>query len=527
MRRILAILLACIWFSTPILPQERTEAVVQFIWDGTFAGEGRNTIIRYGNWYGPGWWGGSEDPKRVGLLPPIDALDAIAQKHDFGYQVAEELGKGRPELESYYKAMADGIAVRDAMALPKDPALWSPPPNNIAQARVYRDRIAVGFKDLVQKWNALMAWKPTKRLDPTDPEELNRILDGLLTDKQYEARALGLVRDWNKMYMKWQAEKAEKMKGEKLKAANPRESGSAPAAASGAWVLERTEFSVEKVDAAFMQKYQPTESGGDGAGSAGSTSGNPPRSWRMKIAWTPPPKTLFPDKEIDLKVTVSDAGSSDPNGKGFGSIGANCPSLGAVWPGPAAGFELNTGVRSKEASKTYTPLKATPGTLLYIIADYGVFARRQQFIYTYKFTLDPGNAPAPVSTSANQPVEATVFDSMNIYGVANQPMAPATITIQKPHVITSIMTYHWNNGRGTRAGTIALRGANGQSYGPWPVTGAPGQGGVPNASWTCIPNIEIPAGTYTIVDSEPVTWSQNPQSGGRGMALVKGYPAGR
>ena len=47
-----------------------------------------------------------------------------------------------------------------------------------------------------------------------------------------------------------------------------------------------------------------------------------------------------------------------------------------------------------------------------------------------------------------------------------------------------------------------------------------GPGRRSHASWTCQPNVEVPAGTYTIVDSEPATWSQNPQSGGRGMAVV-------
>jgi hypothetical protein len=302
----------------------------------------------------------------------------------------------------------------------------------------------------------------------------------------------------------------------------------APAPSGGVWVLEKTDFVVEKVDAAFMQKSHPTESGGDGSGSAGSTFGDPPRSWNMKISWTPPPRVLVPGKEVEFRVTVSDAGSSDPGAGGFGSIGANCPDLSAVWYGPSAGFDLKTGQRSKEASKAYTPPKARPGSILLIIADYGVYSRRQQYIYTYKFSLDGANAPAPVTASPAPPeaplVEATVFDSMNIYGVANQPTSPSTFTIRRPQVITSIMTYHWNSGRGTRTGTIALRDATGRIYGPWPATGAMGQGGVPNASWTCQPNVEVPAGTYTIVDSEPATWSQNPQSGGRGMAVVRGAP---
>jgi hypothetical protein len=120
--------------------------------------------------------------------------------------------------------------------------------------------------------------------------------------------------------------------------------------------------------------------------------------------------------------------------------------------------------------------------------------------------------------------ERVLFDSMNGYGVGNGPTAPATFTIGQPHVLTSITTYHWNDGRGTRAGTIGLRDAAGRGFGPWGVAGSPGQGGVPNAFWTATPNVTMPAGEYTIIDSEPSTWSQNSQSGNRGFSTVKSYP---
>ncbi|MCI0487348.1 MAG: tetratricopeptide repeat protein [Blastocatellia bacterium] len=144
----------------------------------------------------------------------------------------------------------------------------------------------------------------------------------------------------------------------------------------------------------------------------------------------------------------------------------------------------------------------------------------------------PPPAAAPVPSPSTQPSpptqpggrEKVIFQNGNVYGVSNGPTAPTVFTLTVPHVITSVMTYHWNSGRGTRTGTIALRDANGRTYGPWAVKGTPGQGGVPNANWTCAPNIEIPAGSYTIIDSEPATWSQNSASGGRGMAVVKGYP---
>jgi len=139
----------------------------------------------------------------------------------------------------------------------------------------------------------------------------------------------------------------------------------------------------------------------------------------------------------------------------------------------------------------------------------------------------PPAPPAPPATPVAPPPAGTpieLFSSGNIYGVASGPTAPTTFTLSQPHVIASISTYHWNDGRGTGIGTIALRAANGQTYGPWTATGIPGQGGVPNANWMVAPNITLPAGTYQIIDSEPSTWSQNPQSRGRGMATVKGYP---
>ncbi|MEI6667329.1 MAG: hypothetical protein WCP29_04170 [Acidobacteriota bacterium] len=178
--------------------------------------------------------------------------------------------------------------------------------------------------------------------------------------------------------------------------------------ATGVWVLEKTEFAVEKIDPGLMQKWQPSESGGDGAGSAQSTFGHPDPKIstvvvRMKIAWTSPPRVLIPGKPIELTVAVSDGGSEDPKGLGVGGVGslmANCPALGAVWNGPSANFNLKIGERSKAATKTYQAPKAAPGTMMYIVAEYGVFTRRNQFFYTYKFVLDASNAPAPVHVSA-------------------------------------------------------------------------------------------------------------------------------
>jgi len=103
-------------------------------------------LTEYGNWYGPGYWGGGREKGEPGNKPPVDALDAIAMRHDFAYQIAEEQGKihGAAE-EQRLKAMADAIAVIQAKKLPEDPTDWDPPAPDPQKADRYRRRIGFGF----------------------------------------------------------------------------------------------------------------------------------------------------------------------------------------------------------------------------------------------------------------------------------------------------------------------------------------------------------------------------------------------
>jgi hypothetical protein len=127
----------------------------------------------------------------------------------------------------------------------------------------------------------------------------------------------------------------------------------------------------------------------------------------------------------------------------------------------------------------------------------------------------------PDTTPLSQREAATLSNGGN---VLNGPTAPTVITLKENYVLTFISTYHWNNGRGTpKPGTIALRGGDGTVYGPWKTTGVSGQGGAPNADWEARPNIALPPGSYTVIDSDLKTWAQNPESGGRGFIVVKGH----
>ena len=51
-----------------------------------------------------------------------------------------------------------------------------------------------------------------------------------------------------------------------------------------------------------------------------------------------------------------------------------------------------------------------------------------------------------------------------------------------------------------------------------------GTGGQKNCFWVVKPNIVLPPGIYTILDSSPATWSQNAQSRGCGFSVVLGVP---
>lgn len=129
-----------------------------------------------------------------------------------------------------------------------------------------------------------------------------------------------------------------------------------------------------------------------------------------------------------------------------------------------------------------------------------------------------------VMTQSAHAQAETLFSNNNIDAVQNQPSQATVVTLKSPVMIAKITTYHWNNAMGTTAiGTIALRNQAGQVYGPWQAEGEPGQGGVPNAYWVAYPNASLPAGTYTVIDSDPTTWAQNAASGRAGMSWAEGY----
>jgi len=101
-----------------------------------------------------------------------------------------------------------------------------------------------------------------------------------------------------------------------------------------------------------------------------------------------------------------------------------------------------------------------------------------------------------------------LFDNWNNAGVFSGPTTATTFYLPSTTKITQLANYHYYN-NGTGPGTISIQNQNGQSFGPFATVGVPGQGGVANAAWVATPNVIVPAGTYTVSDSNSATWSYN------------------
>lgn len=120
----------------------------------------------------------------------------------------------------------------------------------------------------------------------------------------------------------------------------------------------------------------------------------------------------------------------------------------------------------------------------------------------------------------------TIFSNWNIARVYNAPRKPTVFSTRSPLRVTYVNTYHYNSGNGARAGSIALRHADGTVYGPWKARGVLSSG-APDGTWEVTPGVLIKPGRYTVIDSDPATWSQNQESGGCGFSEVRGTPSSR
>lgn len=127
---------------------------------------------------------------------------------------------------------------------------------------------------------------------------------------------------------------------------------------------------------------------------------------------------------------------------------------------------------------------------------------------------------ATVYVQADQ--AGVILDNTVAAPVESVPLQPTRFTLYDTRTITQIRTFHWNKGKGSLPGSIALQDKNKRLLGPWKAVGLEDEHGVANTYWEVAPNIVLEAGIYTVLDSEPSTWSRNPGKGDVGIVRVMG-----
>jgi hypothetical protein len=132
-----------------------------------------------------------------------------------------------------------------------------------------------------------------------------------------------------------------------------------------------------------------------------------------------------------------------------------------------------------------------------------------------------GTIPARITYSKPMPVVNNPPDPDLPSYPKNQPSFPCGFVIDKPMMLTKIMDFHINNGKGASPALIGIQEHDGQYYGPWHAYGQ-AYDGIPNAIWVVTPNYEIPAGSYQVRDQEGSTLSADADS--RAMCVVNVAP---
>jgi len=186
-------------------------------------------------------------------------------------------------------------------------------------------------------------------------------------------------------------------------------------------------------------------------------------------------------------------------------------------------FELwengqRSGIRVTEGMVEFKNKKT--GTVTSVTAGQTVFADQQG-------TADLKQTPAINETVTREwGAEKILFKLESLGAVYNNPPNPTVFSLAGSALVTKIMTYHWNGGRGADPGKISLRNlGTGEIVGVWNVTGTKdmvAMGVAPYRYWLIFPNKTLPAGKYEVIDSDRATWSTNGEMGNMGCAWVYG-----
>ena len=117
--------------------------------------------------------------------------------------------------------------------------------------------------------------------------------------------------------------------------------------------------------------------------------------------------------------------------------------------------------------------------------------------------------------------ETNFLENLNEYVSRNNPNVPTQFKLENSAKITKIQNFHTNVANGSLL-KIKLMSSKGQIYGPWTAKKIPFEGFDQYECWQVVPNVLLPPGIYTLIDSDPGTWLTNVQANNRGFSRVLG-----
>ena len=123
---------------------------------------------------------------------------------------------------------------------------------------------------------------------------------------------------------------------------------------------------------------------------------------------------------------------------------------------------------------------------------------------------------------------AVIFDNSNTAAVTNCTAGTTcrpTFRLTTRTFVDKVVTYHWNGGQGETQGRVRIGLTGPTAVAAVAATGSRATNNA-LANWTVPINRTLAAGAYTIVDTQPSTWSQNAGSNHKGFAIVTGTTTG-
>lgn len=138
--------------------------------------------------------------------------------------------------------------------------------------------------------------------------------------------------------------------------------------------------------------------------------------------------------------------------------------------------------------------------------------------------MDGNKAVASVFEGAigDAPFDTTViFDNHNEQEAQTGSAESPEVHLGTGALVTTLFAWH---PAGVNVDNLSIQAEDGTVYGPWTAVTDANNGAV--VQWKVTPNLALPAGLYTVLDSSETTWFHNSGSNGAGFARMEGVSFG-